>query len=285
VDLDLEYKKKTDMGQRYLKPLLEEWSGLKDLEVTSIYGIREYHEGHWLANHIDRESTHVISATFCVAKLPSPNATEPDPHGWPLEFVDWKGQTVRYSHPPGTVVFYESVKGIHGRPFRNPVSGGYHLGAFFHYRPNSAWGDWVKVSKEIAAEVNRYVQHVTYYSTPVREPEEPVFTTFPYGEGAIPLKGDGTMAVTFHNRYNRQLQLFWMDAHDNSGVLQCRLRANAKCDLNSREGHRFFWTLKDDPKWREFGEKVSPAPPAVKGGWTTMAPGVLSYSFSSKDEL
>ena len=29
----------------YVKPLLEEWSGEKDLEITSIYGIREYNRG------------------------------------------------------------------------------------------------------------------------------------------------------------------------------------------------------------------------------------------------
>lgn len=283
VDLDLEYAKKTEMGDRYLKPLLEEWSGIKDLEVTSIYGIREYHENHWLANHIDRESTHVISATFSVAKLPSPNVTKPDVNAWPLEFVDWKGQTVRYSHPPGTVVFYESVKGIHGRPFRNPVEGGYHLGAFFHYRPPPSWGDWLKASRDISSEVRKHTVTIPYHSTPVQEPEEPVFTAFPYGEGAVPLKGDGTMSVTFTNQYSKTLQLFWKDTSDGSGVLQCRVAPGEKCNVSSREGHQFFWSVLDDPSWREFGDKVSPAPTVIKGGWVHMLPGVFDYKYSPKE--
>jgi hypothetical protein len=285
VDLDLEYSKKTEMGDRYLRPLLEEWCGLKDLEVTSIYGIREYHEGHWLANHIDRESTHVISATFSVAKLPSLNVTTPNEKAWPLEFVDWNGQTVRYSHPPGTVVFYESVKGIHGRPFRNPVEGGYHLGAFFHYRPPPSWGDWVKTSREISSEVRKHTVTISYRTKPVEEPENPVYTTFPYGEGAVPLKGDGSMSVTFTNLYTKPLQLFWKDTSDGGGVLQCRVAPGRKCDVQSREGHQFFWSLSDNPQWREFGDKISPPPPVIKGGTTTMIHGIYTYKFSSKDEL
>lgn len=286
VDLDMEYAKKVEMGELYLKPLLEEWSGIKDLEVTSIYGVREYHEGHWLANHIDRESTHVISATFSVGKLPSPDATVPDEKAWPLEFVNWKGQTVRYAHPPGTVVFYESVKGIHGRPFRNPVEGGYHLGAFFHYRPPTSWGNWVKTSREISAEIRKYTVNIPYHSTPVEEPENPVFTQFPYCEGSIPLKGDGSMSVTFTNEHpSKTLQLFWKDSSDNSGVLQCRVRPGKKCEVQSREGHRFFWTARDDPSWKEFGDKVSPPPAAIKDGWATMLPGVFNYKYSSKDTV
>jgi len=253
--------------------------------VTSIYGVREYHEGHWLANHIDRESTHVISATFSVSKLPSSNATVPDEKAWPLELVDWNGQTVRYSHPPGTVVFYESVKGIHGRPFRNPVEGGYHLGAFFHYRPPPQWGDWVKTSREISAEVRKYTVTIPYSSRPVEEPQNPVFTAFPYGEGAIPLKGDGTMSVTFTNHYSKPLQLFWKDTSDGAGILQCRVAPGRKCEVQSREGHQFFWSASDNPKWKEFGEKISPPPPVIKDGWTQMAAGVFNYKYSSKDEL
>jgi len=126
---------------------------------------------------------------------------------------------------------------------------------------------------------------IPYHSKPVEEPEEPVFTTVPYGEGAIPLKGDGTMSVTFTNHYSKPLQLFWKDTADGSCVLQCRVAPGRKCDLQSREGHQFFWSASDNSKWREFGDKISPPPPTVKGGWTTMIPGVLNYKFSSKDEL
>lgn len=285
VDLDLEYAKKTEMGDKYLRPLLEKWSGIKDLEVTSIYGIREYHENHWLANHLDRESTHVISATFSVGKLPSPNATTPDEKAWPLEFVDWQGQTVRYSHPPGTVVFYESVKGIHGRPFRNPVEGGYHLGAFFHYRPSSSWGDWGKAAREINSEVSKHTRTIPYHSMPVVEPTNPVFTEFPYCEGAVPLKGDGSMGVTFVNQGSKKMQLFWEDRNDRSGVLQCRVAPGAKCDVNSREGHHFFWTAQDDPNWQEFGAKVTPLPAIAAGGAVTIRAGVHNYKFAGKSEL
>ncbi|CAN0013427.1 unnamed protein product, partial [Sphacelaria rigidula] len=46
---------------------MEEWSGLK-LKPTSCYGVRTYHRGSVLANHVDRLDTHVISAIINVSQ-------------------------------------------------------------------------------------------------------------------------------------------------------------------------------------------------------------------------
>lgn len=286
VDLDLEYEMKTRMGDQYLKPMLEEWCGVKDLEVTSIYGVREYHEGHWLANHIDRESTHVISATFSMAKLPSPNASSPNEDSWPLEFVDFQGRTVRYKHPPGTVVFYESVKGIHGRPYRNPVEGGYHLGAFFHYRPPPSWrGDWKKVSQRINNAIPENSVRVAYRSSAVVEPSTPVFTARAYGEGAIPLGGkaadeDSGIGATFVNMHDEVLSLFWFNPDDSSGILQCKdVKPKKSCAINTQENHRFYWSAapsKED--WMEFSTRLSDAE-VQEDSWTVISAKKVRYVY------
>jgi hypothetical protein len=34
---------------------------------------------------------------------------------WPLEVTDWNGDNIRYAHPQGTTILYESSKLIHGK--------------------------------------------------------------------------------------------------------------------------------------------------------------------------
>ena len=50
-----------DRLDRYLRPLLEQWSGVEPLELVVIYGIREYRNGSWLSRHVDRINTHAVS--------------------------------------------------------------------------------------------------------------------------------------------------------------------------------------------------------------------------------
>ena len=44
-DLDLERSAANAMVNKYIKPLVEEWSGVSGLELTAFYGVREYPEG------------------------------------------------------------------------------------------------------------------------------------------------------------------------------------------------------------------------------------------------
>jgi len=122
-----------------IKPIVEKWSGMKDLELTSFYGsflcyynsktnarvpslikhslflgIREYYN-NWLRGHIDRIDTHVLSVTFTVGKLNASNINQilsPEEEAklpkWPLEVVAFDGLIHRYDHPGGMMVLYES---------------------------------------------------------------------------------------------------------------------------------------------------------------------------------
>ena len=44
-DLDLERSAANAMVNKYIKPLVAEWSGVRGLELTAFYGVREYPEG------------------------------------------------------------------------------------------------------------------------------------------------------------------------------------------------------------------------------------------------
>lgn len=120
-----------------LRELVGEWSGIPehDLELTSFYGIREYHDDHFLRCHVDRSQTHVLSTILHIA---SEDMREP----WPVEVVgfDGKRQTINMKH--GDLLFYESAKLIHGRP--KYLKADKFINAFAHYRPRGAhkylWG-------------------------------------------------------------------------------------------------------------------------------------------------
>ena len=107
-----------------LKPLHEEWSGMK-LRGTACYGIRVYQPGSYLFTHVDRIETHHISSTICVAHaLKNP---------WPLYIEDIDGHPHEISMEPGEMVFYEGAKLMHGRPY--PLDGRFYAGIFVHYTP------------------------------------------------------------------------------------------------------------------------------------------------------
>merc|ERR1712105_544516 len=50
-----------------LQPMAEDWSGVS-LVGTSVYGIRRYMAGAWLAADVDQMATHVISAILNIGQ-------------------------------------------------------------------------------------------------------------------------------------------------------------------------------------------------------------------------
>lgn len=106
-----------------LRPLLEEWTGMR-LAITSVYGIRIYHNQSILTPHVDRLPL-VSSAIINVAQ----DVDEP----WPLEIYNHNGIAHNITMDPWDVVLYESHSSIHGRPF--PFQGRYFANVFVHYEP------------------------------------------------------------------------------------------------------------------------------------------------------
>eukprot|EP00494_Astrolonche_serrata_P023190 UN23448 len=69
--IDLPQSKAWKIIGPFIQGLISEWSGIpaNDLELTSFYGIREYHEGHFLRPHVDRSETHVLSVILHLLKI------------------------------------------------------------------------------------------------------------------------------------------------------------------------------------------------------------------------
>jgi hypothetical protein len=254
VDMDMERTEANEHANRIVKPMLEEWCGYDNLELTSFYGIREYEKGHLLKNHIDRIDTHVISATLTLAKLDDDGDVIPldDAETWPLEGVNWQGENVRYLHPVGSMVLYESAKFIHGRPYRNPT--GRHVGAFLHYRTSKGTLDWVprgNMGKEFMQD-NYQVRN--YESTPSMEPENPVFSrvyaelTEWDGEEGEPEQ----FRVFFKNNGPRHTTVYWQGKDEN--VEQCQIAVGKQCIIHTYANHKFFFSEKPNvPKAAEYG--------------------------------
>lgn len=110
---------------RELQPILEEWSGIRwtsfyysiqqplsmhlfhRLKPSLIYGIRRYLKGASLALHVDRLSTHVVSAILQIDQ----NVDQE----WPLMIVDLDNKSRKINMKPGDMLLYESAKLPHGR--------------------------------------------------------------------------------------------------------------------------------------------------------------------------
>lgn len=168
-DLDKVFDAKVEYGDRYIKPILEKWSGI-ELEQTSFYGIREYNNGILLKEHIDRIDTHVISATISLKKL---DKAQSDAYPWPIQVIGWDGKHVRYEHNENTTVLYESARLAHGRPY--PNYSGRHLGCFIHFKPKNDedWNEQTKLARELK---DKNTEWVEYKSKPVVEPETPIYS-------------------------------------------------------------------------------------------------------------
>lgn len=109
-----------------LKPAHERWCGMP-LVTANAYGIRVYQNGSYLHNHVDLIHSHVISSTICVDhRLNKP---------WPFYIEDVNGHGHEISLQPGEMIFYESAKLKHGRPY--PLEGEYYAALFVHYTPTN----------------------------------------------------------------------------------------------------------------------------------------------------
>eukprot|EP00471_Norrisiella_sphaerica_P003140 CAMPEP_0184486480 /NCGR_PEP_ID=MMETSP0113_2-20130426/7966_1 /TAXON_ID=91329 /ORGANISM="Norrisiella sphaerica, Strain BC52" /LENGTH=600 /DNA_ID=CAMNT_0026868377 /DNA_START=118 /DNA_END=1920 /DNA_ORIENTATION=+ len=262
VYLDLDAAKRDFLANHYIKPLLEEWSGIK-LKLSSFYGLREYFPGAWLRNHIDREDTHIISATLSVLK---PNATKP----WPIETIDWSGKRFRYEHKAGEMLLYESSTRPHGRPYALPD--GLHVGCFVHFAPaNRHEMEKFRSQLRVAREYQRKnVSTVfSYKSTPSRNsvnskvdilntPENQVHKlkddrpraknpkTVPKAVRKYAAdETDGSIGVKFINDIDVDLNLYWID-HQNIPQLNAYLVAGKEVSIRTYEQHKFFFAPVSD---------------------------------------
>ena len=97
-----------------------------------------------MTSHVDRFTTHVISAILNVAQ----DVRE----DWPLYIKDNKGEDHAVTIKPGEMLWYESARLVHGRP--KPLNGDFFDNLFIHFKPV---GDW-------------YEEPFTVGSRPRREP-------------------------------------------------------------------------------------------------------------------
>ena len=109
-----------------LKPILEKWSGIPELESTGISGIRTYLPGTTIAEHVDMATTNVISALINVDQ----DVSEP----WPFEMRDHSGKLHSLHMKPGEVVIYESATCAHQRSQPLPA-GGHYTNLFMRFKP------------------------------------------------------------------------------------------------------------------------------------------------------
>mmetsp|Transcript_7041 Transcript_7041/g.17338 ORF Transcript_7041/g.17338 Transcript_7041/m.17338 type:complete len:534 (+) Transcript_7041:184-1785(+) len=104
--------------------VLEEFSQ-QELQPCSLYGIRVYSNGHYMAPHVDRLPL-VVSAMINVAQ----DVDEP----WPLEVYSHDGRAYNVTLDPGDMLLFESASVIHGHPF--PLKGRYYASIFLHFEPS-----------------------------------------------------------------------------------------------------------------------------------------------------
>lgn len=124
--------------QRRLMTLVEAWSQTK-LEMTDIYGMRQYEKGARLISHVDRQSTHGVSLIVNIAqgqgqasnskKMNSNKIVEP----WKVEIYDFGMRLHEIEMNEGDIVYYESAHALHGR--MKPLKDAFYVNLFTHYRP------------------------------------------------------------------------------------------------------------------------------------------------------
>ena len=100
-----------------------QWAGVT-LVGTSVYGIRRYNDGAWLAAHVDQMATHVISAILNIGQQGDP---------WPLHILDHEDRQHQILLKQGQMVWYESAKLQHARPVR--FRGEFFDNVFVHFKP------------------------------------------------------------------------------------------------------------------------------------------------------
>lgn len=93
------------------------------IEPYCVYGIRSYKAGSVLNLHVDRLSTHHVSAIVCVDKSVIED--------WALDICDHAGEWHKVYLNPGEMVLYESAICQHGR--LKPLNGEFYNNLFVHY--------------------------------------------------------------------------------------------------------------------------------------------------------
>ena len=116
--------------EKIITPMLEKFCNCK-LELSDMYGVREYYEGNVLHNHVDRVSTHVMGI---ILQIDQDLGGKED---WLLEVIDYNGKRKHVKLEPGEMLMYESAKLIHGRP--RALRGNLFANAFMHFKPVSGW--------------------------------------------------------------------------------------------------------------------------------------------------
>lgn len=120
---------KTVLGKE-LKELAETWSGV-GLELSSVYGVRNYRRGARLALHVDRLATHVVSFILNIQQQVDDGAP------WYLDILDNNGEYSQVELEQGEMVLYESARLPHGRT--SPFQGESYMNIFVHFRPVIGW--------------------------------------------------------------------------------------------------------------------------------------------------
>ena len=259
VSLDEESYHRDRLANEIIKPMVEKWSGMSPLELTSFYGIREYKKNSWLRGHIDRIDTHVLSVTFVVGKVNASNidklltleeaAKLPK---WPLEVYAYDGSIYRHEHPPETMILYESSKLVHGRPYKN--LGPDHLGAFCHFKPTKmdaiSAAQWDKIAAFARANQAKNTKRGSYRSTPVVEPNNPVFSKHKYGENtgfqssanaSSRKKKKESYVVSLANESDSVLKLAWVSPDTGEFIMQGTVSPKASVQMETQIGHKFVW--------------------------------------------
>ena len=112
-----------------LRELAELWAGL-ELELSTVYGPRRYSRASRLSLHVDRLSTHVISAIV--------NIQQEVEAPWLLDILDNSGRAHQVELMPGEMLLYESARLPHGRT--RGLQGENFTNIFVHFRPtNIQW--------------------------------------------------------------------------------------------------------------------------------------------------
>ena len=143
-----------------IKPMVQDWLD-RTVELTRMYGIREFHKGNILRPHVARVGTQVASAVLVVHKDLD---GEPD---WDFQVTLYDGQRKSLNLNPGQMIFFESATLIHGFPF--PFKGKDMGLIFIHFRPFEGWtwdlhpnGHWIMHDGEPQEYIDQLITPKTY---------------------------------------------------------------------------------------------------------------------------
>jgi len=129
VTLD-KHKNMKELVKQEMEDVLQWWTGML-LQHTATYGVRRYHRGSMLIDHVDRFETHLASGVLQLHQVVDNDG------GWPLELLLPSGTVAEVYVQPGQIILYEGGWLRHGRPSR--LRGESFSNTFTHFKPL----DWV----------------------------------------------------------------------------------------------------------------------------------------------